>query len=117
MGKVNHLSGVGAFWSDDERVNHLKLWSRLEFERGPGWAKVTIGSLLPDEEPEVSIWTFPMVVLIIGMIMDLILEYGGADVDIIRPRWESCPYDCDHGYVKEAGGNYYPCPHCGGGEE
>lgn len=116
MGKINRLSGHGTFWSDDERINHLKLWSRLEFERGPGWARITIGSLLPNEEPQVYASRIPLVVMILGMIMDFIIECGGADIDVIRPKWETCPYDCDHGYIKVDGENYQRCPHCWEGE-
>jgi len=107
-----HLDGTASFWSATHRV---RLWNRIEFlrgkDRGKAWAEVRIWPVADATKPEVIKTRMPVMVHLIGMIMDLIVECGGADVEVDLPA-APCPHRCDNGYIALAGGNYVRCPHC-----
>lgn len=114
MVAFEHLDGTASFWSVTHRV---RLWNRIEFLRGRDWAEVRIWPIADSANPstpttpEVIPTRAPMMVHLVGMIMDLLVECGGADVEV-EPRPAACPFGCDNGYILLDGGNYERCPHC-----
>lgn len=110
MVSIEHLKGQSVFWSDE--ITEVKLWNRLEFRRGRGWAEVLIASAMPDGKSEVVRSRNPMVVIFVGWIMAVIVECGGDDVIANEFGGRECPPECEDGYIMLDDGNYEPCPFC-----
>lgn len=105
----DRLSGTGVFGSDEQGI---KLWNRIEFRRRKGWAEVRVSSMEEGGKTECISSRIPLVVIFIGWVMDVIIECGGADVEIIGAAKTECPPECEDGYIRLDDGNYEPCPFC-----
>lgn len=106
MAGVEHLDGHGTFWHETQRV---MLWNRIEFLRGKRWAEIRIAAI-GDTEARVIMVRDAIRVHLVGMIMDLLVECGGADIETTMTS--PCPMHCENGYVRLDDGNYEPCPAC-----
>ena len=110
MVRIEYLAGHGTFWTDE--IAEVKLWNRLEFRQGRGWAEVTISSMAPGGKSETVRSRIPMVVMFVGWVMAVIVECGGDDVVTNVTIDRTCPPECEDGYIMQDDGNYEPCPFC-----
>lgn len=111
MRRFSHLAGSGVFGSDDDMYG-IRLWNRLEFRRGRGWAELTVMAMDDAVDPRRYFANTPVTVAMVNWLMDMLIECGGDDVEPLTLAPPECPPNCENGYLRQDDGNYEPCPSC-----
>lgn len=108
LARLARIHGTSVLFDEAKRV---VLWNRIEFLKGKGWAEVRISPIEEGSEPRSIHVRDILRIHLIGMVMDLLAECGGPDIETNMKQ--PCPAGCEDGYVRDGDGNYDRCPVCG----